>query len=53
MTSSAPLDDLAADPRVARIIAGTDTNALESRLPGRAVVEDEDAYYAARSILRS
>lgn len=44
-------DKLAADPRVARIIAGTSTNAPAA--PNHQVASDDDAYFATHSVLRS
>ncbi|PTR24218.1 YbaB/EbfC DNA-binding family protein [Rhodococcus sp. OK519] len=46
-------DELVADPRVAQIVAGTGTNAPAAPRHHPTPVEDDDAYYATRSILRS
>ncbi|WP_156112087.1 hypothetical protein [Prescottella defluvii] len=46
-------DELAADPRVAQVIAGTRTTAPAAPRHHPGPEEDDDAYYATRSILRS
>ncbi|RVW02841.1 YbaB/EbfC family nucleoid-associated protein [Rhodococcus xishaensis] len=46
-------DELAADPRVAQVIAGTGTNAPVTPPHHPGPEEDEGAYYATRSVLRS
>ncbi|QKT12152.1 YbaB/EbfC family nucleoid-associated protein [Rhodococcus sp. W8901] len=45
--------ELAADPRVAQVIAGTRTTARAAPRHHPGPEEDDDAYYATRSILRS
>ncbi|BDE58644.1 hypothetical protein GS491_20130 [Rhodococcus hoagii] len=44
-------DELAADPRVARVIADTSAHTPAAPRP-RPTHEDDDAYYATRSVLR-
>ncbi|MGO4205250.1 YbaB/EbfC family nucleoid-associated protein [Rhodococcus sp. TAF43] len=45
-------NELAADPRVARVIAGTGTDAPAAPGHRPAPEEDDDVYYATQSVLR-